>query len=390
MMRSTVPAHIAFMTIPAHGHINPGLGLVRELVSRGHRVTCPTTEEFGPKVRRTGAEPVFHTSVLPSPSSPNQKWPEELPAVQELFLRETERVVAQLEEAYAGDRPDLILYDIAAFQAPVLAHRWGVPYLQLSPTHVAFEGIEQQFDVQATPELAKVQAEYDAYLARQGVELDFTALTTPPRCIVTIPRSFQYRADTVSDACTFVGPLLTEPEEPWQRPDDRPVLLISMGSAYTKVPEFYRTCLAAFGGLDWHVVMSIGRMVDPAELGEIPDNVEIHPWVPQRAVLAQADLFITHAGMGGICEALSHGVPMVAAPQAAEQFANAARLEELGLGRQVDSGSVSPEQLRETALAVHADPAVHRRLRAVRQEIAEAGGLQRAVEIVESMLPAAG
>ncbi|WP_165939760.1 hypothetical protein [Saccharopolyspora aridisoli] len=31
--------HVLFVSIPAHGHISPGLGLVAEITGRGHRVS---------------------------------------------------------------------------------------------------------------------------------------------------------------------------------------------------------------------------------------------------------------------------------------------------------------------------------------------------------------
>lgn len=46
------------------------------------------------------------------------------------------------------------------------------------------------------------------------------------------------------------------------------MLLISLGSTFTDQPAFYRDCLAAYGDLPgWHVMLQIGRHVDPADLG---------------------------------------------------------------------------------------------------------------------------
>lgn len=53
--------------------------------------------------------------------------------------------------------------------------------------------------------------------------------------------------------------------------------------------------------------------------------------MPHLTVLEQADAFVTHAGMGGSSEGLYTGVPMIAVPQAAEQFMNADRLVGLGV-----------------------------------------------------------
>ena len=52
--------HLAFVSIPAYGHVNPTLPLVAELVGRGHRVTYFTSADFGPRIRAAGAD--FHAS----------------------------------------------------------------------------------------------------------------------------------------------------------------------------------------------------------------------------------------------------------------------------------------------------------------------------------------
>ncbi|MGP4015586.1 macrolide family glycosyltransferase [Saccharopolyspora sp. 5N708] len=384
----TRPAHIAFVSIPAHGHINPGLGLVTELVRRGHRVTYATTDDFAAQVAEAGAIPVRYTSLLPGPSAATQEWPEEEVAAQTMFLEETMAVLPQLERAYAADRPDLIVYDVAAFPGLVLAEKWQLPHIQLSPTHVYAAGIEEAFEIELTPEKLAVRARYDEYFAQQGVELTFQDVAVPRRGIVTIPRTFQYSGDRAADSFTFVGPMLTERafQGDWQPPDSRPVLVISLGSAYNDRLAFYRKSLRAFADLDWHVVMSVGRSIDPAELGDVPPNFEVHQWIPQLRVLSRASAFITHAGMGGTMEGLYHGVPMIAVPQAAEQFLNAARIEELGLGTQVDGETVTPEQLRAALEKVTRDERILLRLKEMRQEIRESGGLRRAVEVLEALL----
>src|SRR3954466_12921397 len=46
---------ILVFNVPAHGHVNPTLPVVRELVARGEQVVYSLTDEFEPQVRRTGA-----------------------------------------------------------------------------------------------------------------------------------------------------------------------------------------------------------------------------------------------------------------------------------------------------------------------------------------------
>ena len=47
--------NIAFFCIPAHGHTNPTLAVVRELTARGHTVRYYTTEAFRAKIEAAGA-----------------------------------------------------------------------------------------------------------------------------------------------------------------------------------------------------------------------------------------------------------------------------------------------------------------------------------------------
>jgi UDP:flavonoid glycosyltransferase YjiC (YdhE family) len=47
---------IVFFCIPAHGHTNPTLGVVRELIARGNEVYYYSYEMMKEKIQETGAE----------------------------------------------------------------------------------------------------------------------------------------------------------------------------------------------------------------------------------------------------------------------------------------------------------------------------------------------
>lgn len=169
--------------------------------------------------------------------------------------------------------------------------------------------------------------------------------------------------------------------------EGRKLLLVSLGSTFTKQPAFYRACVEAFGNLpDWYVVLQIGKFTDEAELGEVPDNIEVHRWVPQLEILRQADAFITHAGAGGSQEGLATATPMVAVPQAVDQFGNADVLASLGVARHVPMEEADAKTLREAVLGLLADPEVAVRLEAVRTGMAAEGGTRRAADLIEAAL----
>ena len=299
--------------------------MLTELVRRGHRVTVAVPAPFAATAGSTGATPLIYRSLLPDETR-GQRWPDGLIEAVTLFFDEAQHVLPQLVEVFEHDRPDILLYDIAAHSARALAWRWGIPLVQLSPAMVAWDSYEQDMAetlalIRDDPAGQDYQRRFAAWLQAQGVSLSVDEfLGRPPRCIVLIPRVLQPHANRVDSAVyTFVEPCLdARPHQhDWPAPD-RPLVLISLGSAYTDAPQFYRDCAAAFSGLGWQVVLAIGRHVDPAQLGKLPSGVEVHAWVPQLAVLRYASLFVTHAGMGGCSEGLFEGVPMIAVPQAVD------------------------------------------------------------------------
>lgn len=385
-------AHIAMIGIPAVSHVLPSLEVIRELADRGHRVSYANDPAVAELIAPTGAEFVPYRSTLPVADN---DWPADAIAAMGVFLDDAIQVLPQLRAAYDHDPADLYLYDIGAYAARALAERQDRPIVQLSPTYVAWRGYEDEVlpGIKQLPGADAYWARFAAWLADAGATTtDVDAFGGRPRRVVaTVARAMQPNAELVDpDVVDFVGPCLGRREDQgeWTRPvGAERVLLISLGSAFTRQPEFYRRCLAAFGDLPgWHVVLQIGRHTDPADLGVLPDNVELHSWVPQLAILRQADAFVTHAGMGGSGEGLITGVPMIAVPQGVDQFGNADRLVELGVARRLDTEDATPEALRGALLALTSDPEVAARSAELRVDALAEGGTRRAADLIEAEL----
>lgn len=385
-------AHIAMVGIPAISHTLPSLEIIRELVARGHRVTYANGASMADVIKPTGAEFVPFDSTLPVADN---DWPADPIAAMTLFLDDAMQALPQLRAVYDRDPADLYLYDIGAYAARALAEAQGRPVVQLSPTIVGWEGYHDEIGAQimSLPGAEAYQEKFATWLAESGATTtDPSAFSgLPPRCVALIPRAMQPNADRVNtEVVTFVGPCLGDRADQggWERPADaEKVLLISLGSAYTRQAAFYRECVAAFGDLPgWHVVLQIGKYVDLGELGEIPANVEVHRWVPQLAILERADAFITHAGMGGSSEGLYCGVPMIAVPQGAEQPMNADRLVELGVARRIDTADAAAGALRAALTELTTDPEVARRSARLKAEARAEGGAGRAADLIEDAL----
>ena len=357
-------AHIAIFLMPERGHVLPALGMIAELVRRGHRVSCPVPARFAAAVTASGATAIPCTSTLPD------RLPETLYEAARLALAEAEAALPQLEPVFREDRPDLVLWDIAAWAGGVIARRLDVPHLLLeslltSNSHWSL-GAEvvpaRTFDREAIGFFTRVQAFVCSSLP------EFTAGAR--RRIALFPREFQPEGDTFDERFAFTGPCLEERpfQGTWAPPGDKPVVLATTG---------VQTCADAARGMPWHLVAK-GRVRNPAP------NVEVHEDVPQLAVLEHASVFITHGGLSGVMEALHHGVPMIVVPYMTDQRLNGQRVEELGLGVLLDT--VTEESVRSLVSQLMSDSAIAARVKDMQRMIHHAGGSAFAADVVEEEL----
>jgi MGT family glycosyltransferase len=360
----------------APSHVYPSLALIAELVARGHRVSYLIGDRLAGLVAPTGAEVITHPTLLPDGDT---AWSDDLGEAMQVFLDEQIAVLPRLLES---DRPDAVLYDIGGFAGRVAAQRWGVPAIQLSPTYVAWEGYEEDMAehtsaLKASASGRHYYASLRGWLDEQQIALDADDfLGRPEACVVLIPRVLQPNEERVSERYVFAGPCIDETRTAGWTPasgGDRPLVYVSFGTAYTDLAELYLRIVNELA-TDYRVVLATGK-VDPAML---PAGVEAARTQPQLDVLAHADVFITHAGMGGTAESLWFGVPTVTVPQAVDQFTNAAQLEAIGAGVQLGE-----RDLREAvAAALERTP----RARELREQVRSEGGTAKAADAVERLV----
>jgi MGT family glycosyltransferase len=387
------PADITFLGPLGAGHVNPTLGIAAELVGRGHRVSYAAPRMFEQRILEAGATYIPVTSTWES--MPREGLPQmhgaELIRATSLLLDETKAMVEQLGDIPV---PDLVVHDgPLVWWGRILAHRWGVPAVETWPNFVN----NQHWNMRRYAKLNPLHPRFlimmlrlARFLRGQGlrdVGGFFRGAGAADR-IVTVPRAFQPAGDTFGAGYRFVGPVLTDRrfQGEWHPPSSAPVLLVSLGTGYNDRPEFFRMIAESAAGRPWQVVLAVGDVVGRDALGSLPPNVEVHEQIPQLAVLRHARAFVTHAGMGGVLEGLAHAVPMVAVPQMAEQRANADRLVELGLGRQLAPVGITAEQLWNAIDSVVADARMGERLAWMRGEIEAAGGAVAAADAVEAAL----
>jgi UDP:flavonoid glycosyltransferase YjiC (YdhE family) len=135
------------------------------------------------------------------------------------------------------------------------------------------------------------------------------------------------------------------------------VILVSFGSVASSFPvAIIEKMMNAFRQLDGDGFRFIFRLKDSRNV-TVPDNVLIRKWIPQNDLLGHEStkLFITHCGNNGQYEAVYHGVPMIGFPLFSEQPYNARRMEQKGLGIEMDILSFSSEELVDNVRRIVSD-----------------------------------
>lgn len=377
--------HIAFFNVPALGHLAPTLGVVEELVQRGHRVSYAATEKYADLVAAAGATVVPYESTV-DPQAVNAagagSWQAGCLFTQ---TRESAATAPTFEAYFAEDPPDLVAYEAhIQFLGSVLARRWGRPGVKLhtvAPTnlHVTREQVgDERYD--------RLEGELRDFAAGIGVSgVSYEGIVTDPDefNVVFLPRELVRDGDRFSDRYAFVGPCLraADFQGRWSPPaSGHPVVLISLGTIHNGQPEFFRMCAEAFADQPWHVVLALGPGMDPAEVGPLPPNAEAHRWVAMQPVLAHAGAFVCHAGWGSAMHSLHAGTPLLLVPHVGASDHLVGQVRALDLGRVVAREELTAERIRDSVLALAADPAVRRNVDRMRQHIHAAGGAARAVD----------
>lgn len=391
-------ASIWFYNIPFHGHINPTLRLMRELVQRGDHVTYFSTPPFKERVEATGA---VYRSYQRLDAFEGSREVAHAIHLGGLVAGATHALLPEVLASVERERPELLMYDMSAPWGGIASRRFDIPAVACFPhlpfywrtilgdEHLLRKGLQSirpgyGYWRELRRKTARIARDYHLRSAN-----DFNVLSSSAELnIVFATRYFQPHEKHFDKSYLYVGPEIeTERhEEPLALSigEDQKLIYIAVGTVYQASVHFLKKCIVAFNDQRYAVVMSIGRSLDPNDLGTIPQNFTVRGYVPQLSVLQEADVFITHGGMNSINEAVYYGVPMIVVPNTIEQAINAARIEDLGAGMYLEPDRLSVKDLQTAALSVMSDLEYVRGLERIKKSFSQAGGASRAADAISS------
>ena len=341
---------------------------MRRLVERGHDVIVLAEDSMAPEVRASGARMRRWTTAPNRPDrrpehDPYRDWEIKNPLQMFDRLMETQfvgpapRYVADLTEAIAEQRPDVVLCSLFACGAMIGAESAGIPFVVLIPNvyPLPAEGApplgmglqpargplgrlrdraiyrinQRLWDKKALPRINALRAELGLAPLRHATDQIHHAHLE----LVMTSADFDFPAKLPGNA-RYVGPVLDDPSwsEPWTPPPgDEPLVLVGLSSTFQDHVGCLQRIADALATLPVRGVITTGNGVDPSAVAA-SDSVSVVRSAPHAQVLEHAAVTVTHGGHGTVMKSLAAGVPMLLLPHGRDQADNAARVTARGAG----------------------------------------------------------
>ncbi|SPZ51061.1 Oleandomycin glycosyltransferase [Sarcina ventriculi] len=394
-----------FISLPAHGHINPTIGLVSELAKKGDEIVYITAEEFRDKFEKVGARFVGYNFEGGS-ASLNIKEIAKNASDSSDLVNVVKKVMEQAMIKYkiAGSKTIelalrlneefdyLVIDDIFTLDISEVISKLKIKKVISTVTMFALNAkLKSNMYSTFLPSIMKNENDvchgFDK-LAGGKKKLDEQIDLR----LVFTSEYFQPCSEEFDDSFEFVGPSIFDRNEltdfKIEKSNDKKLILISLGTMANENLDFYRNCFEALGSReDIDIIMSIGKRININDLGVIPKNFKLYNYIPQLEVLKQVDLFITHGGMNSTSEGLYHNIPLIIVPQFGDQATVAKRVSTLGAGiALIGRDNYTADSIKLAVDKILFDNLYKENAFKIGKSLRDAGGYKKGAEIIKSIL----
>ena len=416
-------ATIVFFPEGAYGPTNNCVGIGHALRRRGHRVVFVIEESFAGALEEKGFEERLMRLTPPQEEEevPGQFWKDFIrdtgpvfrrPTIEQLegFIKPTwealvdgsKHVDERLREIFDELRPDVIVEDnVVGFPAVVTADCPWVRIVSCNPLELPDPDLPPVFSGYATRDRAGWDEFREEYRRVHGdLHADFDQFARERGCpplpkLEFIHRSpylnlFLYPEDADYERSRPLGPMWErlgscvrkEPGEVDVPAGDGPLVYLSLGSLGSADVELMQRLVDLLAAGGYRAIVSKGPQHDQIELREGQAGAEL---VPQPALLPSVDAVITHGGNNTVTECLHFGKPMVLLPLFWDQYDNAQRMDELGLGARLQTFEFEDAELGDAIQRLVADDALAGRLKEISAGLQANPGTELAADSIEGV-----
>jgi UDP:flavonoid glycosyltransferase YjiC (YdhE family) len=312
----------------AAGGLMPALGLARRLGERGHDVRLLAS----PSIHRRWGQHSWRFRAFQETPDYDITAPKDMSTEVPVLSRNlwfNPAVGRDLQAELDQERADVVVVDCMLWAGLSAAVGSGMPIAAVF--HQPYSGFIAREGMFVQPlNLAR------AAMGIEPVESLGDLYGQCDLCIVTVPRELEAEHVAFPPAIRWVGPVL---ESPGLATDVSPLpdlrgerfVLISFGTGYQAQLSVLQRLVDAAGEIPRRFLVTTGPAVAPSAV-KLPANVTAVSYIPHDLLLLEAELVITHAGLGTVMAALRHGLPLLCVPLGRDQFRNANWVQSKGVG----------------------------------------------------------
>lgn len=383
--------NILFINSNLYGHINPTLGLVKQLTERGNHIHYFCGDAFRESVTEAGAVWEDYGSRMNTflkKYKPTDRHPFFM--LMEYILLYDEIMIPEIISRLKRDTFDLIICDSVFGGSCFLEQITNIP---VACSHSSFAMSEVPVPQQMLRKGTHPQLDHCyQILDRIGkihqinmLTLEQVFISKAGKNIVYTTQKFNGDSKVHGPEYLFAGPSLGRLQEEMDFPEEgnRIPIYISLGSLNTDHLEFYKICISAFRDTCYYIYMSVGKKCDISKLGDIPSNFCVRSFLPQLSILAHVKIFVTHGGFNSVNEALFFGVPMLVLPLVNDQHMVAKKVTDMQLGMSADIKELSPDYLSTLVKELILNEGMKRNVMCLSQEMKDTMNLDQVSEELE-------
>jgi len=409
--------HFGVICPPFAGHIHPMAALGRELQRRGHCITFLQIPDLETAVRSEGLNfwPIGKSAYRPGELAESFTELGKLSGIEslrysvELCQRFTATMCEDAPCAIAEAGIEALLADQLEPASETVAEYLRIPFVTVSCAQAIHRKVEippfftlWNYENKLWARLRNQAAYYlldrnsqpllqalNQYRKQWKLPVVRKLYASRSRLahISQQPPAFDFPCANLPNHFHYVGPFRNPSpckiSFPYERLTGQPLIYASMGTLQNRQQKVFQCIAEACVGLDAQLVISLGGSSSPESWQGLPGNPLVVSYAPQLELLKKATLTITHAGMNTTLGCLTNGVPMVAIPIAHEQPGIAARIAWTGAGELVPLSRLSVPRLRGAIQRVLTQDSYKKNAIRLQEAIRRAGGVSRAVDIIE-------
>ncbi|MCA9907261.1 MAG: hypothetical protein KC519_01340, partial [Anaerolineae bacterium] len=270
-----------FFNIPAHGHINPTLPVIGEMIARGEQVICVNTEDQRAAYEAVGAQFVAYPTVSGQESLLERIGNDNLARMALILTQTSERVLPWIFALLDREQPDYVIYDSLVVWAKQAAEQRGIRAAASMTMFVISResrppitpGLVLQLVAQMLPVLPRywrIARRMRRTLGVRPTGLLNTLSGIGNYHVLYTSRLFHPGGDRFGDEYDFVGPTIdgrvTTGALPFALLPRQPIVYISLGTIRNQNLDFYPACFDAFRDHTAQFILSLGKRTDLQQL----------------------------------------------------------------------------------------------------------------------------